>query len=221
MEALAHLGDAMDPRVRRTRLMLFEALEALLHEKDFEKISVQDIAQRAALNRVTFYDHYPDKFALLESMVHDRFESLIVKHGLRFDVCEGAIKGLALIVCDFVTDIGCDSTKQRRGLNKKVSLRQLEMHVQMAVIVTIQQLIVEGSKRCYPARATLLGDRTLSLVATSAAWAICGATNEWAQTPDRGSADEVAEAIETIVTPMFWALVEPVAQNTSMAKCRR
>ena len=138
-------------------------------------------------------------------MVHERFERLIVKHGLRFDVCAGAIKGLALIVCDFITDIGCDGTKKSR---------QLEMHVQMAVIVTIRQLIVDGSKRCYPARATVLGDRTLALIATSAAWAICGATNEWDQTPDRASADEVAEAIETIVAPMFSALVEPIAQNS-------
>jgi AcrR family transcriptional regulator len=184
--------------------MLFEALQALLHEKDFEKISVQDIAEKAALNRATFYDHYPDKFALLESMVHERFESLIVKHGLRFDVCEGAIKGIALSVCDFITVIGYDGTKKRR---------QLEMHVQMAVIATIRQLIVEGMNRYDQARATLLGDRKLALIATSAAWAIGGATYEWAQTPGRGSADDVAEAIETIVSPLFSALVEPVAQH--------
>ena len=184
--------------------MLFEALQALLHEKDFEKISVQDIAEKAALNRATFYDHYPDKFALLESMVHERFERLIVKHGLRFDVCEGAIKGIALSVCDFITGIGYDGTHERR---------QLEMHVQMAVIATIRQLIIDGSKRYDPVRATVLGDRTLSRIATSAAWAIGGATNEWARTADRGSADEVAEAIEAIVAPMFSALVEPVAHD--------
>ncbi len=204
VEALADLGDALDPRVRRTRLMLFEALQALLDEKDFEKISVQDIAEKAALNRATFYDHYPDKFTLLESMVHERFERLIVKHGLRFDVCEGAIEGIALIVCDFVTDIGFDGRRKRR---------QLEMHVQMAVIATIRQLMIEGSKRYDQARAAVLGDRRLSLIATSAAWAICGATNEWARSPDRGSADEVAEAIETIVAPMFSALVAPAAQT--------
>jgi AcrR family transcriptional regulator len=184
--------------------MLFEALQALLREKDFAKISVQDIAEKASLNRVTFYDHYPDKFALLESMVHERFERLIVEHGLRFDVCEGAIKRIALIACDFTTDIGCDGTKKRR---------QLEMHVQMAVIATIRQLIVEGCKRYDRARATLLGDPTIELIATAAAWAIGGAANAWARTPDRGSADEVAEAIEAIVAPMFSALVEPVTQR--------
>jgi AcrR family transcriptional regulator len=183
--------------------MLFEALEALLHAKDFEKISVQDIAEKAALNRATFYDHYPDKYALIQSMVHERFERLILKHGLRFDVCEGAIKRIALIVCDFITDMGLDGTKNRRQ----------EMHVQMAVIATIRQIIIEGSKRYDEARAAILGDPTLARIATSAAWAICGATSEWARSSDRGSADVVAEAIEAMVAPMFSALLEPVAQN--------
>jgi len=73
----------------------------------------------------------------------------------------------------------------------------------MAVIATIRQFIVEGSKHYDEARATLLGDRMLSLLATSAAWAIYGATNEWARTTDRGSADEVAETIEANVAPML------------------
>jgi AcrR family transcriptional regulator len=188
--------------------MLFEALEQLLHEKDFEKVSVQDIAEKAELNRATFYDHYPDKFALLESMVGERFESLVIKRGLRFDVCAGAVKGIALIVCDFVTGIGCG------GRNKR---SQLEMHVQAAVIATIKALIVEGSRKHHVAVAgskehRAADDRTRALVATAAAWAICGAVNEWAQTPHRCPANDVAEAIEHIVSPMFSA---PTARTAS------
>ena len=56
----------MDPRIRRTRQMLQDALKRLLEEKQFDKISVQDITVLATLNRATFYAHYPDKFALLE-----------------------------------------------------------------------------------------------------------------------------------------------------------
>src|SRR5208337_1812010 len=53
----------LDPRIRRTRQSLQDALEKLLSKKDFEEISVQDVAETATLNRATFYDHYPDKFA--------------------------------------------------------------------------------------------------------------------------------------------------------------
>lgn len=57
-----------DPRVKRTRQALLQAFVALLEEKqNFHSISVQDIAERATVNRATFYDHFEDKYALLES----------------------------------------------------------------------------------------------------------------------------------------------------------
>jgi AcrR family transcriptional regulator len=65
------------PVIRRTRQLLQQALEKLLETKDFDKISVQDIADAATVNRVTFYDHYTDKFALLECVVAGRFQNLL------------------------------------------------------------------------------------------------------------------------------------------------
>jgi AcrR family transcriptional regulator len=61
----------VDPRVARTRNLIRDALKALLLEKCFESISVQDIAERATVNRATFYAHFHDKFALLEALIRD------------------------------------------------------------------------------------------------------------------------------------------------------
>ena len=63
------MSDAVDPRIRRTRELLDQALENLLKTKEFDRISVQEIADAATVNRATFYDHYTDKFALLECLV--------------------------------------------------------------------------------------------------------------------------------------------------------
>src|SRR5689334_17175472 len=71
----------LDPRVRRTRALLQDALRSLLREKRFANISVAEIAERATVNRNTFYAHFDDKFALLESvlradlsgLLHERF----------------------------------------------------------------------------------------------------------------------------------------------------
>jgi AcrR family transcriptional regulator len=45
----------LDPRVLRSRQMLHEALATLLLNKDFDKISIQEIAEASTLNRATFY----------------------------------------------------------------------------------------------------------------------------------------------------------------------
>src|SRR5215207_1076365 len=54
-----------DRRTRRTRQLLRDAFVALLKEKRYEDISVQDIIERADVARSTFYVHYVDKEDLL------------------------------------------------------------------------------------------------------------------------------------------------------------
>ncbi|MBB4765292.1 TetR/AcrR family transcriptional regulator [Amorphoplanes digitatis] len=54
----------MDRRVRRTRRMLQEALVALIEERGYERLTVQDVLDRADIGRSTFYTHFRDKDAL-------------------------------------------------------------------------------------------------------------------------------------------------------------
>lgn len=61
----------VDPRVTRTQKLIRDALRSLLAEKSFESTSVQDIAQRATVNRATFYAHFTDKFALLDAIIRE------------------------------------------------------------------------------------------------------------------------------------------------------
>jgi AcrR family transcriptional regulator len=58
-----------DRRSLRTRRLLGEALIALLLEKRYEDITVQDILERANIGRSTFYEHYWDKEDLLTSEI--------------------------------------------------------------------------------------------------------------------------------------------------------
>lgn len=66
----------MNARGRRTRDALGDALVALIHEKPFEEITVQQVLDRAAVSRTTFYAHFRDKDDLFLSDVEDFFELL-------------------------------------------------------------------------------------------------------------------------------------------------
>lgn len=52
----------------RSRRMIREAFLDLLDEKEFGKITVTDIVNRADLNRSTFYAHYPDVQGVVEEI---------------------------------------------------------------------------------------------------------------------------------------------------------
>jgi AcrR family transcriptional regulator len=61
----------VDRRKQRTQKLLREALIALILEKGYDAITVQDITDRANLGRATFYLHYHDKDELLLSLMHE------------------------------------------------------------------------------------------------------------------------------------------------------
>lgn len=70
--------EPQDPRIRRTLVLIRDALVSLMEEKGFEQITVRDLTGRAEINRATFYLHYQDKYDLLDKllqrMLHE-FES--------------------------------------------------------------------------------------------------------------------------------------------------
>jgi AcrR family transcriptional regulator len=53
-----------DRRINRTRKLMHDALMALIVEKGYEAVTVQDILDKADVGRSTFYAHFRDKDAL-------------------------------------------------------------------------------------------------------------------------------------------------------------
>jgi AcrR family transcriptional regulator len=64
--------ERIDRRVRRTRESLRNALTSLILEKGYERVTVQDICDRADVGRSTFYAHFQDK----EQLLLDGFDDL-------------------------------------------------------------------------------------------------------------------------------------------------
>jgi AcrR family transcriptional regulator len=176
-----------DPRILRSRRMLMDALSKLLIKKQLEYISVQEIADEATLNRATFYLHYPDKNALLQAMTDVRFRDLIERRSITFTDCNGALRAIALGVCDYLAETtGCPTQLARIPLEG-------------SIIPVVEDMFKEGL-----AHHGLAPGADAALLATTAAWAVFGAARRWFQTPNRIPAEEMAARIETMVSPVLF-----------------
>ncbi|MCE7921274.1 MAG: TetR/AcrR family transcriptional regulator [Chloroflexi bacterium CFX1] len=116
--------EKLDPRVKRTRRLLEEAFSELIREKDFQSVSIQDIAVRAGINRATFYAHFPDKYALLEHQIRQEFRAEIEKRTL--NAChfsEDNLRALILTVCEFIGEapVGRSTGWHSTGMNRKTT----------------------------------------------------------------------------------------------------
>ena len=191
----------LDPRVRRTRQLLVDALQRLLETKSFEEISIQSIAEAATVNRVTFYDHYPDKFALLQCMVGQRFQELLTRRGVRFDgTCTSALRAMVLGVCDYLA--GLPSVECDRQ-------HQLEPHLESAVITVVRGMVLAGLQGHGAATCTIPPE----MIATTVSWAILGGAKEWVNTPARSSSEQAADMVMQLVGPIF-AVLAAAPQGT-------
>ena len=73
-------SDKQDPRAVRSKRSLKKAAVDLLSENpDISKLTVQQIAKKAELNRATFYLHFADINDLLRQVVYDIFDDLLLE----------------------------------------------------------------------------------------------------------------------------------------------
>lgn len=71
-----------DFRIIKTKGALTDAFTALISEKKFESITVNELCDRAGVRRATFYKHFEDKYNFLSFVVktyREKFEEKIWK----------------------------------------------------------------------------------------------------------------------------------------------
>jgi AcrR family transcriptional regulator len=68
-------------RVRRTKMLLREALIALIEEKGFDAVTVGELTERALVSRAAFYRNYQDKYDLVEQIFEEAMDALFKASG--------------------------------------------------------------------------------------------------------------------------------------------
>ncbi|NIK23216.1 TetR/AcrR family transcriptional regulator [Paenibacillus lupini] len=66
----------LDRRVQKSQKAIKNAFIELMSEKSFDNITIQDISDRANVGRRTIYDHYMDKFDLLDKLIEEHINEL-------------------------------------------------------------------------------------------------------------------------------------------------
>lgn len=193
----------LDPRIKRTRQLLQQALLDLMGETSFESITVKDIAERATINRVTFYAHFQDKYALLEYTVRQ-----MIRQRLRSQVPEGAayspenLARLLLTVCEFLAEMESHCPPPHGQMDPLME-KQIKAELHEILEDWLAQMWPDESNR----RTNLRGP-TLEQAAMVATWSIYGAAMQWLQQERRKPAAEYVEQ----VLPLILGSLEPTAR---------
>lgn len=166
----------MDVRVERTRRRLQEALFSLARERGFDNVAVSDIAERAGVNRSTFYQHYADK----ETVLADALDRAAGEAGARLDAPLLLTEGPPEPLVAFLEHIDEYADMYRlvfSGTGSGVVLARLRRRVRDALdaeLVAAQQVAPMAA----PA----------DIVAAGVAGSIVGVIGAWLETDDRPSA---------------------------------
>jgi AcrR family transcriptional regulator len=184
--------EVRDPRIRRTRQLLQAALSSLMQTKGFDEISVQDISEAATVNRATFYDHYTDKYSLLDATIAGGFHQLLHERNVKFDgTCPSAATAIILAACDYLA---------QTHSNPAVCNRQsaFEPLVDAAITTAIRRVLEKGMPEPEPPSLPSAG-----MIAAAASWAIYGAVKQWFFTPNHPPAEQAVPAILELVLPIL------------------
>lgn len=193
----------VDPRVKRTRKLLQQAFMELLQEKGFSSISIQDIAERATVNRATFYAHFLDKYALMDSIIREQFQQFVATRLAATP--DWGVASLAVLIratFDFLCEFHHDCKPSDARFDPLLE-RAIQQELSETLLSQFKQAPVSSRERQVSAK-------TLALVMS---WAIFGSAIHWVRNGQTPSAEEMSNQVlmvftEGVVCPALGLLAE-------------
>lgn len=180
----------VDPRVKRTCELIVRAFNELVAEEGHTGLTVQEIAERATVNRATFYAHFTDQYELFDYVIRAAFrEELRLRLPESPGPSEENLKALVLAACDYLA-----------GLNTACSRtdRQFRPLIEALVQGELYEFLL-GWMEASPEKTS--GRRVGPEVAASAvSWSIFGTALAWSRDGAVAtSSDEVADRVLSVL----------------------
>lgn len=188
----------VDRRVLRTKALLADALLALARELPLNEITVATVAERAEVNRSTFYQHYRD----IETLLADALDAKATAVGVELSHLDPrSLQGEppAQLV-QYFAHIGENAGLYRMALGPEGSMVTLTRLLDLAT-----RLILEGRGTADDATCAVTGNATVAVphrvAAAGLAGALVGVLRVWlAETPIAPSDDAARWAWQLVST---------------------
>jgi AcrR family transcriptional regulator len=190
-----------DRRVRRTRQMLQQAFVEVVREKGlattnireiekcFEATSIQEITERANVNRGTFYLHFTDKYMLADTLIRERFHqqlASILPPEPRWD--RRTLRQLTQAVLSIFEEKYCHQHQPSLVL---APMFERTVHEELTNLLLTWLKEARSGKR--------QRHEPLEMIASIVSWAIFGTAVQWSQEETGMLIEEVAEVIARVI----------------------
>jgi AcrR family transcriptional regulator len=179
----------VDRRTRRTRQALLQAFREVVREKGFAATSVQEVAERANINRGTFYLHFTDKYMMVDTFLREHFQQLLSE--ALATTAQWDRKSLRLLI----------ETLLQYFENKY----HHEPHLPQAIAPLVERAIhdeLSSSLLTLLQRSTIAETQwqvPMAVVACIVSWAIFGPVLQWSQEESSISKERMADHILFII----------------------
>lgn len=187
----------VDPRVVRTRKLLIDAFIEVQREKNFDDITIQDITDRATVNRATFYAHFQDKYELLDTIIHDGFAlTLEARLHMPMPNYREHLRQLLLAITDHLGTVQTQCQRSYRMFGNMV-----EAQIKAQVREHIREWLAED-----------LAFRNVSpqqrdIAASIVTWSLYAAALEWQAQTGRVTPEQIAEQALPLINASIEALL--------------
>jgi AcrR family transcriptional regulator len=190
-----------DRRIQRTRQVLQQAFVDVVREKGeahrslpelekcFATTSIQEITERANVNRGTFYLHFTDKYMLADAVVREQFHqqlASVLPPEPRWDT-----RTLRLLIQAVLNAL---EKKYRHQHQPSLVLAPM---VEQAVHEELTKLLLTWLREAR--RGERRRGEPLETIARVVSWAMFGTAIQWSQEETMVSSEEMADSISQVI----------------------
>ena len=188
-------NEKVDMRIKYTRMWTFEALVKLLEVKEFKKIKISEIIDKAGISRATFYRNFSTKDDIVKIKVQTMFASFYEELISKYKV--DGIQDEQFLVATFFKKVDEE---------EKVIDTVIKSNLEYLMVEGILEIISYYKDQFYRRIKTskVTEEYTMDIVASSA-WTLL---SRWHKTGKKESASKLAKIYLSAFRSVYIALFE-------------